>query len=70
MKVLVVEDDPVIRRILEDLLTRWQYEVEVTTNGEQAMKALQHESPPASPSSTGRCPGWTELSFAAGPAIS
>ena len=46
MKVLVVEDDPVVRRILEDLLTRWQYEVEVTTNGEQAMKALQHESPP------------------------
>lgn len=46
MKVLVVEDDPVVRRILEDLLTRWQYEVEVTTNGEQAMKALQNESPP------------------------
>jgi DNA-binding response OmpR family regulator len=35
MKVLVVEDDPVVRRILEDLLTRWQYEVEVTTNGEK-----------------------------------
>ena len=46
MKVLVVEDDPVVRRILEDLLNRWQYEVEVTTNGEQAMKALQNKVPP------------------------
>lgn len=46
MKVLIVEDDPVVRRILEDLLTRWQYEVVSTTNGEQALQALQVENPP------------------------
>jgi len=46
MKVLIVEDDPVVRRILEDLLTRWQYEVVSTTNGEQAIQALQVENPP------------------------
>lgn len=34
------------------------------------MKALQHEKPPVSPLSTDGCPEWTELSFAAGPAIS
>lgn len=46
MKVLVVEDDPVVRRILEDLLTRWNFEVVVTTNGEQALKTFQREDAP------------------------
>ncbi len=46
MKVLVVEDDPVVRRILEDLLTRWNFEVVVTTNADQALKTFQREDAP------------------------
>ena len=46
MKILIAEDDPVSRRILEAALKRWGYEVSVTNDGEQAWAALRrHDAP-------------------------
>ncbi len=41
MKVLIADDDPVSRRLLESYLRKWEYEVEVTTDGEQAWQRIQ-----------------------------
>jgi len=46
VRVLIAEDDPVSRRILERLLRKWGYEVLVTTNGDEAWVALQSASAP------------------------
>lgn len=46
MRVLIAEDDPVSRRLLEALLTKWGYEVIVTTDGKQACEVLQQEDAP------------------------
>ena len=46
MKVLIAEDDATSRNILRAILTRWGYEVIVTSNGEEALEALrQHDAP-------------------------
>ena len=36
MKVLIIEDDPVSRRLLEVLLGKWGYEVVATSDGRKA----------------------------------
>lgn len=41
MKILIAEDDPVSRRILQVLLVKWGYEVVVTRDGNEAWQALQ-----------------------------
>ena len=46
MRVLIAEDDPVSRRILERLLQKWGYEVLVTTDGDEAWGALQSAEAP------------------------
>jgi phosphoserine phosphatase RsbU/P len=46
MKVLIAEDDPVSRRMLEAMLTKWGYQVVVAGDGLAAWQALQ---PPDSP---------------------
>ncbi|MEK6304129.1 MAG: response regulator [Acidobacteriota bacterium] len=46
MKVLIAEDDPISRFMLEASLKRWGYEVLVTTNGREAWDALQQEDTP------------------------
>jgi len=46
VKLLIAEDDPVSRRLLEATLTKWGYEVTVCTNGVQALEALQREDAP------------------------
>ena len=43
MRVLVADDDPVSRRMLETSLRGWGYEVEVTEDGKGAWNALQRE---------------------------
>ena len=40
MKILIAEDDPVSRRVLEATLTKWGYEVTTTSNGSEAWEAL------------------------------
>lgn len=46
MKILIAEDDPVSRRLLETHLTRWGYEVIACKNGVEAWEAFQE---PVSP---------------------
>jgi phosphoserine phosphatase RsbU/P len=47
MKVLIAEDDPVSRRLLQAALIKWGYEVTVTSNGREAWEALQTREVPS-----------------------
>jgi sigma-B regulation protein RsbU (phosphoserine phosphatase) len=46
MKILIAEDDPVSRRLLERKLAVWGYEVISCTNGVEAWQALHREDAP------------------------
>jgi DNA-binding response OmpR family regulator len=46
MKILIAEDEPIFRRLLEDVLTKWGYDLVVTSDGTQAWEALQQENAP------------------------
>ena len=46
MKILIAEDDPVSRRILEATLLKWGYNVWVANDGTQAWEILQSENAP------------------------
>ena len=44
-KILIVDDEPMIRRILSTRLTMAGYEVVLATNGEEALECFKKESP-------------------------
>ena len=46
MKILVADDDPVNRRLLDILLNKWGFEVSVATDGEEAWRELQNPAHP------------------------
>jgi CheY-like chemotaxis protein len=46
MKVLIAEDDPVFRRLMETKLIKWGYETIVTNNGVSALETLEKEDAP------------------------
>jgi len=46
-RVLIAEDDPVSRRVLEATLTKWGYEVVVTADGTEAWDVLRGETAPS-----------------------
>jgi DNA-binding response OmpR family regulator len=46
MKVLIADDDPAIRRLLETYLTKWGYEVVSAPDGNEAWKQLQAPDAP------------------------
>lgn len=46
MRILIAEDDPVSRRLLEATLTKWGYEVVATTDGRAALEALRGPGAP------------------------
>jgi len=46
MKILVADDDPVSRRMLESMLTKWGYEVAVAHDGNEAWQALETSDAP------------------------
>ncbi len=46
MRVLIAEDDGAARRLLEALLTKWGYEVEIAKDGAEAWQLLQAEEGP------------------------
>lgn len=46
MKILIAEDDPTLRRILEMNLNKWGYEIVSTDNGVKALQALEAENAP------------------------
>lgn len=47
MKILIAEDNKIPRKILIDHLNRWNYEVVVTEDGEQAWNVLKEENAPS-----------------------
>jgi two-component system, cell cycle response regulator len=40
-KILIAEDDPVSRRVLQSFLVKWGYEVTIAVDGNQALRILQ-----------------------------
>jgi len=46
MKILIAEDDPVSRRILEEFLRKWGHQVVAVTNGADAWALLEAEDSP------------------------
>ena len=46
MKILIAEDEPAFRQLLEDVLVRWGYEVIVTRDGSEAWRVLQSKDAP------------------------
>lgn len=46
MKILIAEDDPVSRRLLETFLGKWGYDVVVTFDGNEAWEVLQNPEAP------------------------
>jgi diguanylate cyclase (GGDEF)-like protein len=46
MKILIAEDDPAARRLLETRLPKWGYEVVVASDGNRAWEVLQAEDGP------------------------
>jgi two-component system cell cycle response regulator len=45
-KVLIAEDDPISRRLLEVFLTRWGYEVAIAASGTEALQVLESKDAP------------------------
>ena len=41
MKILIADDDPVTRRMLEVVLKKWGYQVDVASNGDEAWEMLR-----------------------------
>ena len=46
MKILIAEDDPTFRHLLEETLARWGYEVNAARDGNEAWQALRGGAPP------------------------
>ncbi len=46
MKILIAEDDPVSRKLLESYLTKWGYDVAATEDGNAAWDVLAGPDPP------------------------
>lgn len=47
MKILIAEDDPVSRRLLEAFLSKWGYDVVITCDGKEAWEVLNEEDAPS-----------------------
>ena len=46
MKILIAEDDPVSRRVLQAALEKWGHEVIATSDGAEALKVLEEPDAP------------------------
>ncbi len=46
MRILVADDDPISRRLLDSILKRWGYEAEMYEDGNEAWEALQEPDAP------------------------
>jgi len=46
MKILIAEDEPSFRRLMEEILVKWGYDVVVAENGTAALQILQSVDPP------------------------
>ncbi|MGD0404515.1 MAG: diguanylate cyclase [Candidatus Acidiferrales bacterium] len=45
-KIVIAEDDPISRRLLDVFLTRWGYQVAVASSGTEALELLEQEDAP------------------------
>ena len=45
MRVLIVDDEPIVRRLHEASLTGWGYQVTSASSGEQAWELFQNADP-------------------------
>jgi diguanylate cyclase (GGDEF)-like protein len=45
-RILIAEDDPVSRRLLQGFLSKWGYHVEAAADGPEALRILEGECPP------------------------
>jgi len=45
-KIVIAEDDPISRRLLEVFLTRWGYQVALAASGTEALELLEREDAP------------------------
>ena len=45
-RILIAEDDPVSRRVLQALLTKWGYDVVAATDGLEALRILESREAP------------------------
>jgi two-component system, cell cycle response regulator len=61
MEILIVEDEPISRRLLEFTLHRWGYEVTATADGNEAWEVLQNPAPPSLVISDWMMPGMDGL---------
>tara|TARA_R110002073_G_scaffold56905_27_gene144876 strand:- start:5740 stop:6174 length:435 start_codon:yes stop_codon:yes gene_type:complete len=43
MKILIADDDPVSRRLLQSYLEKWEYEVTVAKDGSEAWQCFQND---------------------------
>jgi CheY-like chemotaxis protein len=46
MSVLIAEDDPISRKLLQVMLTKWGYETIVCCDGRDALSKLEGDKPP------------------------
>lgn len=61
MRVLIAEDDPVTQRLLEVFLRKWGYDVQVTSNGGEALEELIKPDSPSLVLSDWMMPGMDGL---------
>jgi two-component system cell cycle response regulator len=59
MKVLVADDSPLYRKMLEQLLVEWGYDVQLAKDGNEALAILQGENAPRLAIVDGAMPGLT-----------
>ena len=46
MRVLVADDDPTYRSLLQDLLTKWHFDVVLASDGREALEIMAGDDPP------------------------
>ena len=46
MRVLVADDDPLYRNLLENLLTNWSFDVALACNGREALDVMRQDNAP------------------------
>ncbi len=46
MKIMIVEDDPISRRLLENVMPKWGYDVQFAKDGREAWERIQEHSAP------------------------
>ena len=61
MEILIAEDEPISRRLLEFTLRRWGYEVTTAADGSEAWEMLQSPAPPSLVISDWMMPGMDGL---------